>query len=296
VVSLNVGAIREALTFKPDIVLSLHIVASPAAVATARLVGASTVQYFHADEIRFRPRLARFAGERSDAVIAVSRYTRTLVTGLGVDQKVVRCIPNGVDVPAELPVVEKSIRPRLITVARLTKSYKGHDVVMRAMPLIKKRVPDAEWVIIGDGRVRPALERQARALGVERDVAFMGAVSDDQRDRLLRSAHVFVMPSRQPSSGAGGEGFGIVYLEANALGLPVVAGAVGGALDAVEDGETGLLIDPTDHVAVANAVAELLLDRDRADTLGARGRHRARDFSWSKIAGRVEDLILELSP
>jgi phosphatidylinositol alpha-1,6-mannosyltransferase len=103
---------------------------------------------------------------------------------------------------------------------------------------------------------------------------------------------VFAMPSRVPARSAG-EGFGIVYLEAGVHGLPVVAGRAGGALDAVLDGSTGLLVDPTDHVQVAQAITRLLTDRESAARMGAAGSERARNFSWPIIAGRVEQLIVE---
>jgi phosphatidylinositol alpha-1,6-mannosyltransferase len=101
------------------------------------------------------------------------------------------------------------------------------------------------------------------------------------------------MPSRLSSLG-GGEGFGIVYLEAACHLLPVVAGNVGGAVDAVVDGVTGVLVDPTDHIAVANAIAELLLDERRAQNLGRAGAARAREFAWPQIAKQVEDLLHEV--
>jgi phosphatidylinositol alpha-1,6-mannosyltransferase len=102
------------------------------------------------------------------------------------------------------------------------------------------------------------------------------------------------MPSRLPGSSAGGEGFGIAYLEAAAHGLPVVAGAAAGAMEAVEDGLTGSLVDPTDHVALAAAIAELLLDPKSAAALGRAGAKRARRFTWERHAGLVEQLIQEV--
>jgi phosphatidylinositol alpha-1,6-mannosyltransferase len=103
------------------------------------------------------------------------------------------------------------------------------------------------------------------------------------------------MPSRLSGGGLGGEGFGIVYLEASAHGLPVVAGEAAGALDAVVPGTTGLLVDPTDHVRVADAIASLLRDRRRADALGRAGREYAARFAWPEIARRVEDVMLEVA-
>ncbi len=100
------------------------------------------------------------------------------------------------------------------------------------------------------------------------------------------------MPSRLVPGGlGGGEGFGIVYLEAGAHGLPCVAGNVGGSVDAVIDGETGLLVDPTDHVAVAGAITDLLLDPALRLRLGEAGRARAERLSWAHMAEEVDTLI-----
>jgi phosphatidylinositol alpha-1,6-mannosyltransferase len=102
------------------------------------------------------------------------------------------------------------------------------------------------------------------------------------------------MVSRLPAGRFAGEGFGIVYLEANAHGLPVVAGAAGGATDAVVHGETGLLVDPLDHVAVADALVALLSDRDLAVRLGGNGRARAERFTWEAAGRLVEAELLSL--
>ena len=150
-------------------------------------------------------------------------------------------------------------------------------------------------VVVGDGPLRQPLEQLVAALGVSGHVRLVSSRSFEEDAAWFEQADVFAMPSRLGPGGAGGEGFGIVYLEANAHGLPVVAGNVAGALDAVVDGVTGLLVDPTDHVAVAEAVTSLLLDRERAETLGRAGAERAQEFAWPKIARRVEDVVLKLT-
>jgi phosphatidyl-myo-inositol dimannoside synthase len=122
-------------------------------------------------------------------------------------------------------------------------------------------------------------------------VDFLGAVSDERRDSWLRRARVLAMPSRLPAGGFAGEGFGIVYLEAGAHGKPVIAGNVGGALDAVADGESGLLVDPTDPLKVADAISSLLLDDELASRLGRGGAERARRFAWPTIVERVEKVL-----
>jgi phosphatidylinositol alpha-1,6-mannosyltransferase len=196
----------------------------------------------------------------------------------------------------ELPAVggrERAERPTIVTVARLRDRYKGHDVLIEALAPIREQVPEAELVVIGDGPLRDELEQLAHTAGVGGAVRFLGAVSDEERNRWLRRAHLFAMPSRLPDDGRAGEGFGIVYMEAAAYGLPVVAGNVAGALDAVADGETGLLVDPTDPCAVAAAIARLLLDGELAQRLGRAGAARAEGFAWPLIAARVEEVLME---
>ena len=149
------------------------------------------------------------------------------------------------------------------------------------------------WVVLGDGTLRPGIEALARSYGVASSICFEGTVSDEQRNAWLRRTHVLAMPSRLTAGGFAGEGFGIAYLEAGAYGKPVVAGNVGGALDAVLDGQTGLLVDPLDEVAVAEAIATLLLDPELARRLGTAGRRRAQEFAWPAIIERLQDTLLE---
>jgi len=283
----------EAARFRPRAVVSGHVVTGPAARAIGRIAGVPVIQYVHADELRTRPRTARFA-VLADAVVAVSAHTVGLAIAAGADRARVHRILNGVDLPAG-PRGELAPRPTVITVARLEDRYKGHDVMIRALPLIRERVPEVEWVVVGDGSLRSELERLTDREGVRDAVRFLGTVPDGERDAALKRAHVFAMPSRLPTGGIGGEGFGIVYLEAAAHGLPVVAGNVGGALDAVVDGETGLLVDPEDPAAVAQAISGLLRDPERAAALGAAGARRARQFAWPIVTARIEDLILDVT-
>jgi phosphatidylinositol alpha-1,6-mannosyltransferase len=290
---LNARALRDALGFRPDITLSAHIVTSPAAAAIRDGLRARTVQYFYAEEIGAKPRLAAFAARHADEVIAISAYTASLITGTGEAPSNIRIIPPGVDIPSD-PSSRPVDRPTILTIARLEDRYKGHDVLVRALPLVRAKVPGAQWIVIGDGSLRPGLEQLARSYGVAESIRFLGAVSDEQRDSWLRRAHLLAMPSRLPAGGLAGEGFGIVYLEAGAYGKPVIAGNVAGALDAVLDGETGLLIDPEDSLAVADGISKLLLDHELAQRLGEGGARRAQSLAWPLISERVEALLSEL--
>ncbi len=295
IAALNLLALDVARRVRPHVVLSAHIVVSPPAALLRRWQGLPWVQYVHAKEVGTRPGLARFALSRADSTIAVSDYACSLARDAHAPPARVHRIHPGVDLGAPPPSPRRpQTRPTIVTIARLEDRYKGHDVMLRALPLVRAQVPDVLWAVIGEGPLRSLLEQRASALGLDGCVRFLGGVDDAARDAWLERAHVFAMVSRLPARGFAGEGFGIVYLEANARGLPVVAGAAGGAVDAVVDGETGLLVDPEDHVAVARALTRLLTDPELSERLGTAGRERAQSFAWPRVAREVEQLLLDV--
>ena len=290
---LNGAALAEACRFRPHVVLSGHITVSPVAWALRRALGTPYVQYLYAREVVVRPRLSRFAVRHAASIVAISSYTTRLALAHGAAAENVHRIPPGVDVTPRSSRPRAS-RPTIVTIARLDERYKGHDVLIRALPLIRARVPGARLVLVGGGSLGPAYARLADSLGVAASVEFAGSLDDAARDAALDEAHVFAMPSRLARDG-GGEGFGIVYLEAAVHGLPAVAGNVAGAVDAVVDGKTGLLVDPTDHVGVADAISELLARPEKAAAIGRAASERARQFAWPKVAERVEDLLIDVA-
>ena len=293
VAALNAAALREALRFRPDVVVSGHIVTSPAAAAISTAMGVPFAQYVYASEVHDRRRLARFAVRRAAAVIAISAHTASLARDLGADPARMHVIHPGVDLPEPAP--NGAMRtPTILTIARIEERYKGHDVMIRALPVVASQVPDVEWVVIGDGPLRPHLQDLAEATGVAGAVRWLGRVDDAERDGWLRRAGVFAMPSRLGAGGSGGEGFGIACMEASAHGVPVVAGDAGGTTDSVVDGETGLLVDANDHLAVATAVSGLLQDPARAGEMGSAGARRAVEFAWPEVGLRVRRVLEEL--
>jgi phosphatidyl-myo-inositol dimannoside synthase len=200
----------------------------------------------------------------------------------------------GVDLPDGVSAARDG-QPTLLTVATMLFRYKGHDVMVRAMPLVRARVPDARWVVVGDGPFRPAVESAIAAYGLGDAIELLGRVDDGERNAWLDRANVFCMPSRVPAAGVGGEGFGSAYQEAGARGLPAIGGNVAGARDAVVNGETGLLVDPADHIAVSGAAIELLSNPARAQEMGTAARRRAEGHSWPRIAARVEEALREVA-
>jgi phosphatidylinositol alpha-1,6-mannosyltransferase len=293
IAALTARAIAEAQWFSPDVALVGHVAAAPAGAALRRGLRIPVVTYVHAEEFRVWPRRSAFAMRHSDRVIAVSRHSARMARDAGADPGRVHLIHHGVDLPPRRNGGRDrgAHPPTVVTVARMQDAHKGHDVMLRAMPMVLERVPDARWVVLGDGPLRAQYERAAADLAIQASVRFCGGVEDAERDRWLTRAHVFAMPTRVPAGGLGGEGFGIAYLEAAAHGLPVVAANEGGALDAVQNGQTGLLVDPRDHTQVAGALVSLLGDPRRAATMGRQAEEWAGRFTWQATAAQVAEVL-----
>jgi phosphatidylinositol alpha-1,6-mannosyltransferase len=169
---------------------------------------------------------------------------------------------------------------------------KGQDVLVRALPAIRARVPGAALLLVGDGPHREAVEKLVRSLGLDRDVVLTGRVPWQRTPAYYDAGDVFAMPTRTRLGGLEPEALGICYLEAAATGLPVVAGDSGGAPDAVLDGENGFVVDGRSVAQVADRVSTLLLDRDLARRFGERGRAWvAEKWLWDHQAGRLKELL-----
>ena len=196
---LNAIALFEALRFRPHVTLSAHIVTSPAAALIHRTLGSPTLQYFHAKEVGAKPRLAAFAARQAQDVIAVSEYTSGLVAATGAFSADVHLISPGVDLPADIEPLPEP-RPTFLTIARLEDRYKGHDVLIRALPLIRAKVPDVHWVVIGDGPLRPGLEQLARSLrggGLDR----LPRCALRRSAQRLAAAHPPAVDAQSPAGG-----------------------------------------------------------------------------------------------
>ena len=188
----------------------------------------------------------------------------------------------------ELGLTEKKV---IVSVGRLVHR-KGQDVLIEAMPAIIKDVPEAHILMIGEGPYRSYLENRVKALGLQERVTFIGRIQYADLPRYICAGDLFVMPSRSRLAGLEVEGLGIVYLEASACGLPVIAGNSGGAPDAVLKEETGLVVDGTQKTDVAAAVVQLLLDPDRSKAMGIAGRQWIiREWRWEIWSARFAELL-----
>jgi phosphatidylinositol alpha-1,6-mannosyltransferase len=177
-------------------------------------------------------------------------------------------------------------RPVVACVSRLV-ARKGQDVLIRAMPLIRSRVPGAALLLVGDGPHRSTLERMA-ARAPSGSVVFAGQVSEGDLATYYAAGDVFAMPCRTRLGGLEVEGWGNVFIEAAACGRPVVVGESGGAPESVVDGETGVLVDGRNVEQVADAVSRLLEDSAMADRMGKAGRERVeRFYTWPRAAAQL---------
>lgn len=243
--------------------------------------------------------LLRRIGAGADAVTYLGGYTRRRLAAVVPEAKLVRLAP-GVDTAVFRPGAGREEvrarlalgdRPTVVCVSRLVPR-KGQDMLIRAWPQVLRRVRDAVLLLVGGGSSRAALERAVRRLGLRDSVVFTGSVPWAELPAHYAAGDVFAMPCRSRLGGLDAEGLGIVYLEAAATGLPVVAGSSGGAPDAVRHGETGLVVDGGSPDEIARALIGLLADPARARAMGERGRAWIeREWHWDRVAARFAGLL-----
>jgi glycosyltransferase involved in cell wall biosynthesis len=232
-------------------------------------------------------------GTMVDRYVTPAEFCRTKLLAYGYygPDRIV-AIPNGVSAPPDDPGARERIRaefqlgdaPLLVTTSRLHPA-KGHVHLLDALARVRERFPNVRLIVAGDGVERGDLEDRAASLGISRAVVFAGFRNDVPA--LLQAADVFVLPSLL-------EGMPNTALEAMSVALPVVATNVDGVPEAVADGETGLLVQPADPEAMAEAIGRLLSEPDTRAAMGAAGRRRAEtEFSVDRMLDAVEALCLE---
>jgi phosphatidylinositol alpha-1,6-mannosyltransferase len=239
--------------------------------------------------------MRRATGRASRVPVMCSAFIARVVRTAVPDRVPVSVMYPGADVDAfrpDLPFEDLKERhgiggrPLVVCVSRLV-ARKGQDVLIRAMPEIVRRVPEAALLIVGEGPDRRRLEALTREAPTG-SVILAGQASEEDLPRYYRAGDVFAMPCRTRRGGLEVEGWGNVFIEAAACGRPVVVGDSGGARESLVPGETGLLVDGSSPAEVAEAVAYLLEDPVRADAMGRAGRERVeRDFTWPRAIGQL---------
>lgn len=248
--------------------------------------------------------LLRRIGAHADAVTYLGEYTRERLAGVIPPGRLVRLAP-GVDTTVFRPgaggaAIRRSLgisdRPVVVCVSRLVPR-KGQDTLVRCWPKVLRAVPGAVLLLVGGGPYRRALERRIAARSLTGSVIVTGSVPWSSLPAYYDAGDVFAMPCRTRLRGLDVEGLGIVYLEASATALPVVAGTSGGAPDAVLPGETGLLVDGTDPDAVATTLTTLLTDPAKSRAMGQRGRAWiTSQWHWDQTATHFTSLLTPPGP
>ena len=243
----------------------------------------------------------RRIGSTVDVLTFVSRYTRSRFSAAFGRLAPLEHLPSGVDIETYRPnpAARAEIRarhglgdrPTVVCISRLVPR-KGQDMLIRAFPEIRKRVPGAALLIVGGGPYADTLRTLAQENGVSSDVIFAGSVPWGELPAHYAAGDVFAMPCRTRGRGLDVEALGIVFLEAAAAGLPVVVGRSGGAPETVRDGITGHVVDGRDVAELADAVSGLLADPERAAKMGAAGREWMREeWRWVDLAERLRSWL-----
>lgn len=279
----------------------------------AILTGRTLISYVHGEELtiaRENGLWARFSewGEgkvlrASARVIAVSQFTHDMIINeKGCDPRKVSIVNNGTDVSIFYPVSKSKVladrygvsgKKILITLTRLEEK-KGVANVIRALPGILKEIPDLIYLVGGSGSEREHLKELVSDMGLNDKVFFAGFVPDQELNDFMNLGDVFILANHSVKGDT--EGFGLVFLQANACGLSVIGGRDGGTPDAVQHGKTGFLIDATDQNQIIEAVVRLMSDGALRERMGIAGRARVLDcFPWQKKVRQFDDLINKLS-
>ncbi len=292
-----------------DLVITNHVALAPVAALMNLAFGTPYWVACHSVEVWWGTSWLRHAAlKKANLVLPVSRYTAGVVQTMdGIQPSRVKVLYNSIpdsfarlllaeDSPATSIAAPEKKEPLQLSVSTLVKGneFKGVDTVLRALPKILKTLPSLQYVVVGEGEIRPKLENIAFQLGVAGNVVFAGEVTDSELAELYRRCDVFVLPSRgqELRNEIGGEGFGRVYVEAALAGKPVIGSRCGGASEAVLHGKTGLLVNPASAEEVAEAVLAVLGNPRLAADMGSAGRKWALDtFSEEALSRSLKELL-----
>jgi phosphatidylinositol alpha-1,6-mannosyltransferase len=240
----------------------------------------------------------------ADKVFSCSSFTRNLIMKYGVPRNRTAVVLGGISLDEfdtsrskykSAPDTVLSLKgKRVIFTCGRVVERKGHDMVIKALPRILQKVHNVMYLIAGEGPYKTKLKELVHGYRLNEHVIFTGRVTDSERQALYDRCKVFAMPCRELENGRV-EGFGLVFLEANAFCKPVVAGRSGGAVDAVEHEKTGLLVNPLDVNDIADAIIWLLLHPEEAAQMGKNGRQRIeRELTWDISGAKLRQELVRL--
>jgi phosphatidyl-myo-inositol dimannoside synthase len=265
--------------------------------------------YVHGEELNISARsrelrfLTKWVLRRARKVIANSHNTAELLKqDWGATHHQIEVMHPGVDIERYRPSDQTRLRSELgwqdrtviITVGRLQKR-KGQDQLIRCLPAIRHEYPNILYSIVGDGSEKPALEGLVKELDIADCVEFRGEVSDDEMLKCYQHSDIFVLPNRTIDGDF--EGFGMVLLEAQACGKPVITGTSGGTGEAMMDGTTGLRVNCDSVPELTKAINRLLGDKEVRDRMGATGRDwTCSKFSWEALVKQAGSVFESCTP
>jgi len=284
--------------------------AGPSAMLAKWLFGIPYIVFVYGEELTkaqrlpLRAQIIRMVCRQANKVITISDFTMEELVMQGIDREHIALVTPGTDCEQFTPNLDATdLRAELapddhmilLTIGRLTKR-KGHAQVISVLPRILKHVPKLLYVIVGtDVGEGPRLHQLVVDLEIEKHVHFTGHVEEEDIPKFLNACDVFIMANYEIEETRDTEGFGIVFLEANACGKPVIGGRTGGVQSAVVDGETGLLVNATNKDELTNAILELFTNRKLAHRLGQLGRKRVvTQFSWESKAIAVQKIAEDI--
>ena len=251
-------AFGRTFRYRPDLIICGHINLTPLALALSLVSWTHRVLVGYGIEVIHPKSVLQWAARHFHRVLAISRYTANLMIAWGINPERTRILPVTVDGEVFRPMgrLQRSNGVVLLTVARLdaTERYKGTELVIKALRGLLAQNAEIKYVVAGKGDDLPRLQVLAHEAGAADHVDFRGYVPDEALPALYNEADVFVMPSKK-------EGFGIVFLEALACGLPVIAGNRDGSVYAVLNGELGVLVDPEDERQINEAIERFVEKR-----------------------------------
>ena len=260
--------ITKAIAQKPELIIMTHLNFAPIAMFLKWLVGTKYIAIAHGVEAWDIPNpLLLKALKSADLILAVSNFTRDrLCQNQNISPDKVKILPNTFDTSAwkiapkpQYLLDRYKLQPDqkvILTVSRLVMSeqYKGYDQILEALPIIRQTIPDVHYLIVGKGDDRDRIEQIIQQKDLQNHVTLAGFIADEYLCDYYNLCDLFAMPSKR-------EGFGIVYLEALACGKPVLGGDIDGAVDALDQGRLGVLINPEDVQGIAQEIINILTIR-----------------------------------
>ena len=310
--SFVIRALWEAAWWRPDVIICNHLAVGPIGWLLAKLGGRRYWVIVHGIEAWVKlPWWKRSALRQADRVIVTTTFGHEqVVTRQQIRENRISRLSCTLDEslmtakPVEARAFERIPEGQrlVLTVARIAAAerYKGHEEVLRALPSVVAEIPNLTYAIVGDGDDRRRLEGLAQELGLTQYVVFTGEVTDSELVALYLRSEVFLMPARTviDNRDSKGEGFGIVYLEALAFGKPIIGPNYGAPAEIIRHGQHGLLVDPEDSAAIAEALTDLLKHPEKAREMGQAGSEWVRRLLllWLRSAHNCAESSLPPPP